>query len=225
MWRSILAVLLVPSLAAAQAQQTTSTGAEQFPPQSSAAAAPTPAKYESYTFHDGIRRGTEEEVAIQWWPGGFLTTPKSPVKGIVPLQFEVQPAEGLIFSKFRYPKAYPQSFKFHADPVNVVSYPSIRFSVRADPNAALGARILIGRITFQVIRLDSSVGPAQHFDVPIPVTIVKHDAPVRRVVTWPYPHHSAGFWIGLILLAPLLIVVAAPFYLICSIEGPRRCPD
>jgi len=225
MWRSILAVLLVPSLAAAQAQQTTSAGAEPPASQSSGAAGVIPARYESHTFHDGIRRGTEEEVAIQWWPGGFLTISKSAVAGIVPLHFEVQAAEGLRFSSFRYPKAYPQSFKFQADPVPVVFYPSIRFSVHAEANAALGSRVLIGRITFQVIHQDSSLGPVEHFDVPIPVTVVEHDAPIHRVSTWPYPHHSAGFWIGLILLAPLLIVVMAPYYLICSIGGPSHCTD
>jgi hypothetical protein len=91
MWRSILAVILLPSLTAAQSQSVPTAPAGASNPPSLAAVRDSEPKYQSYTFYDGIRRGREEEVVIGVSVPGFVTTPKSPVQGIVPLKLDLEP--------------------------------------------------------------------------------------------------------------------------------------
>src|SRR5271166_465429 len=104
MWRALCAVVLLPSIVAAQSEvAVTAQGAQ---PQSglSAATAPTKPKYRAYTFYNEIRRGTTEDIAVQLAVPGFVTLPQSAVPGIVPLRLELQPAEGFAIGKIRYPK-------------------------------------------------------------------------------------------------------------------------
>jgi len=220
MWRSIFAVLLLPSLTAAQAgtvpqAQTEVPGPKAFP----RASRPRPI-YEAYSFYDGIRRGTAENVAIRVSSEGFLTTPRSPVPGIVPLKLDLDPIEGLTVSKLRYPKAYNLNAKFHTNPISIARMDPIQFKVRAGQNAPLGLHVLTGKLTFQPVHFDSTVGPAQQVDVMIPVTIVEHDARVQRQ-PWPISHMSVAMIVVIILLLPVLIPLVPLIYLICAAE--RSC--
>ena len=212
MWRSILAVVLLPSLAAAQnpdrgAPAATHSEPQQASPTNSSRAPgrTTGPTYQTYTFQDAIRRGRREEVAISLSPQGLVTSPKSPVSGIVPLKLELQPADGLTFSAFRYPKTQRRKVKFQAEPVPVLWWPQTFFKIRADPTAALGVHTLQGKLTFQVIDYNlSRVGPVQEMDVQIPITVVEHDAKVQKA-TWPENHLSAGQIILIIVLLPVEI--------------------
>jgi hypothetical protein len=92
MWRNILALVLLPSLAAAQTPGGEASAAPQPEPHQSAptnssrdSGRTTGPTYQTYTFHNAIRRGRQEEVAISLSPQGLVTSPKSPVSGIVPL--------------------------------------------------------------------------------------------------------------------------------------------
>jgi len=225
MWRNLAAVLLMPSLMAAQAEQDrpapTAQPAESAP-KLSEQAQPKPATLRQYTFYDAIRRGRSEEAAVELSVKGFVTVPQSPVAGIVPVKLEFQPSENLTFSKFRYPKPKFRK-KVISQPKSILvlwGQPTIRFKLKADDLAALGPRVLSGKITFQIIRMDSSLGPVEQLDVMIPITVAEHNAKVRRA-KWPYWHTP----VTLFVLAPLLIPVMLVYYPICAILGPQKCPD
>ena len=223
MWRSIFALFLLPSLTAAQtgnvpSAQTDVPGPKAFP----RASRPRPI-YEAYAFYDGIRRGSAENLAISVSPEGFLTTPRSPVSGIISLNLDLDPAEGLTISKLRYPKAYNLNAKFHANPIPVASMDPIQFKVRASQNAALGLHVLTGKLTFQPVHFDSTVGPAQQVDVMIPVTIVEHDAKVQKQ-PWPIAHMPVALIILIIVLLPVEIPLGLLIMAGCVVS-PRSCPD
>jgi hypothetical protein len=128
----------------------------------------------------------------------------------------------LTFGKFKYPKVQPRHLKFRPEPVSAAVAPIVRFQVRAVPDAPLGPHLIKGRVTFQAIHNDSGPGPVEQIDIQIPVMVVEKDAPVHKVA-WPFYSMPIGMWIGLILLAPLLLAVL-PFYLIC-VWAARSCPD
>jgi len=222
MWRSIFAVLLLPSLTAAQSgnvpsAQTDVSGPKAFPK----ASRPRPI-YDAYGFYDGIRRGTAENVAIRVAPEGFLTTPRSPVPGIIPLKLDLDPIEGLTVSKLRYPKAYNLNAKFHPNPIPIARMDPIQFKVRASQKAPLGLHVLTGKLTFQPVHFDSTVGPAQQVDVMIPITVVEHDAKVQKQ-PWPMTHTPVALIVVMIVLLPVLIPLIVPIYLICAAEGNPGC--
>jgi hypothetical protein len=228
MWRSIFAVILLPALTAAQSVPSAGSlqmSAEQTSPKTSVAPRSTPSSsYKPYTYCNGIRRGATEEVAVQLSTGGFATTPKSPVSGIVPLELELEPAEGLTFTEIHYPEPFPRKFDFHPKPIPVAGLSPIRFKVRADDKAELGVHVLRGKLMFQPVHFDSTMEPVQQLDVEIPLTVVEQDAKVGRGA-WPFPHTSAGAVILLIVLAPILIALVVLYYTVCAIEGPQNCPD
>lgn len=221
MWQSIAAVALLPSLTTAQTQWQTAPTAPQQIVQGTIASSPV--RYKSYTFYSAIRCGTKEEVAVEALGVGSVTVAKSPVAGIVPLKLELQPAEGLTFGQIGYPKAYPRKFGFQARPVNV-AWPEVHFRVRANPNAVPGQRSIKGRLTFQPIRYDSSIGPVERLDVEIPINVVAHNTKVRKS-TWPLPHTPTAAIVALVVLSPVIIPLAIVYYTVCGMEGPQRCPD
>jgi hypothetical protein len=231
MWRSILAVVLLPSFAAAQSSGNEVPAAPTSePPQATtlntvkergSAAGPT---YESFTFHNAVRRGRREEVAIRLSAPGFVTSPRSPVSGIVPLTLELQPADGLTVSSFRYPKTQPQTVKFQAETVPVSWWPETFFKIRADETAALGLHTLQGKLTFQVIDYNGTgVGPVQQLDVRIPITVVEHDARVQKA-NWPETHLSVGMIVLIIVLLPVEIPLGLLIMAGCVVT-PSSCPD
>lgn len=65
MWRSVFAMLLLPSLTAAQTGSAPAAQADGPGPKSFPNASPPRPIYEAYSFYDGIRRGTAENVAIR----------------------------------------------------------------------------------------------------------------------------------------------------------------
>lgn len=224
MWRNILAVILLPSLTAAQAAQS-EPSAPPAPEQTTAipSAKPRP-KYQPFAFYDGIRRGTTEDVAVQLFPSGFVTTPKAPVAGIVPLQLDLQPAPGLSVTKLRYPKTRTRKFKTYPEGIPVAGYLRILMKVRADDNADLGRHVINGKLTFQPLQWNSTLGEVQQVDVEIPLTVVEHSAHVRKA-TWPVAHTPIGWMIVIIVLLPIEIPLVAIYYSVCALEGPGNCPD
>ncbi len=232
MWRSILALILLPALAAAQNPE---SGAPAVPQSESHPAAPTNSSrdlgrtsgptYQTYTFHNAIRRGRQEEVAIRLSPQGLVTSPRSPVSGIVPLKLDLQPVDGLTIGAFRYPKGLRRNVKFQVEPVAVSWWPEIFFKIRADEAVALGQHTLRGKLTFQVINYSgTNVGPVQQLAVQIPITVVEHDAKVQRA-DWPENRLSPGMIILIIVLLPVEIPVVILYYSVCALEGSRNCPD
>ena len=221
MWRSLIAVLLLPAITAAQAAQepVSSTAAVK-----SVESSPAKVNYKPYTFYEQIRRGRDEQVALQLEVRGLVAVPKRPLAGIAPLKLELEPAEGLTFGGFRYPQAFKRKLKFESDPVPVSGWPSIQFKIRAAKSAPLGAQALRGKLTFQLIPFDgSSAGSVQQVDVEIPLTVVEHDASVRRA-QWPFPHTPVALTVTLIVLLPVIIVVAIPVYAVCMLAG-GKCMD
>lgn len=222
MWRSIFAVVLLPSLTAAQTQPTPPASPDRPHPSSRPAKFDPGPKYKAFTFYDSIRRGRDEEVVVRVAVPGMVTTSKSPAQGIVPLGLELEPAEGLSVSALRYPKTTPKAVKFQSQLVAVAWGGDIRFKIKADRNAVLGARMLKGKITFQAIPYDGSApGPVQQMEVQIPISVVDHDAKVQKQ-PWPIAHAPVALIVMLILLAPLLIVLAVPIILICA-ASDRGC--
>ena len=151
MWRSVLAIVLLPSLIAAQTAQTQPDPSVQSvgvkPRQLQRPQVPP---YRPITFYNGIRRGTDEEVAIQVQLGDYFTSPRSPISGMVPLHLELQPADGFIFSHLRYPKARKQKVKFQTAAFPVAGS-QIYFKVRASQNVPLGIHILKAKLTVQPV--------------------------------------------------------------------------
>jgi hypothetical protein len=222
MWRSILAVILMPSLTAAQSEPVPAPAGASNPPAVAAVRDLEP-RYQSYTFYDGIRRGREEEVIIHVSVRGFVTTPKSPVQGIVPLKLDLDPADGLTFSGLRYPKGQLRNLKFESQPVPIAWQPEIRFKIKADHSAALGPHVLKGKITFQALPYAGSTpGPVQQIEVQIPITVVEHDAKVQKK-PWPIHHTPVALIVVMIILLPVLIPLIVPIYLICAAEGNPGC--
>ena len=227
MWRSFLAVILMHAFSAAQAQQmqpVVPQGSDTAPVKSSAPARPRPATYTPYTLYSSIRRGTQEDAAIRLDAAGIVVMPRTVAAGIVPLRLDLEPSEGLTISKIRYDKGFNRKFSFQDEPISVHGFPLIHFNLRADDNATLGPRVLKGKITFQLIRNDSTLEPAQQLDVLMPITVVEHDAKVSKS-EWPGLRHPVGMTILLIALLPLMIPVVLVYYPICWLLGPQTCPD
>ena|SRR5579863_5084543 len=225
MWRSILAVVLLPALTAAQ---TPADNGPQQPapltrlPESAPTALP---KYEQFAAYDAIRQGTAEEVAIQCWRADFVTVPKSPVSGIVPLNLELQPAEGLAVSNVEYPKPFKRKVRFQSQSIPLAESPLIRFKVHADRKASPGAHVLIGKITFQAIGTNSVPGPVQEMEVQIPIRVVEHNARVSRSNIFPARGLDGPLSPALIVLMIVLAPVVIPlWFLACTIGGQDcRC--
>jgi hypothetical protein len=223
MWRSIFAVILLPSLTAAQSETTPSAPEDASSPARQTTAASQPS-YEPYLFHNQIRRGTQEDALIRLSVQGLVTSPRSPVPGIVPLRLELQSADGLTVSSVRYPKTRRRKVKFQSEPVPVSGWPETSFKVLADKTAALGLHTLQGKLTFQVIDYNLSiVGPVQEINVQVPITVVEHNAKVEKA-SWPAGHLSAGMIVLIILLLPVEIPVAILILVGCAVSS-RSCPD
>src|SRR5450432_3910996 len=106
MWRGMVAVVLLPAMAAAQA--------ELPKPQTKAQATSShdAPKLLSFRSFNQLRRGTAEGIAIVFEAAGRLTSPRSPVPGIVPLSLELRPAEGITLGPIDYPKPFKHKFAF-----------------------------------------------------------------------------------------------------------------
>jgi hypothetical protein len=225
MWRSILAVILLPSLTAAQSAQPGTASANGGQTEANC---PTPRRVEPqstpYTKYNGIRRGKEGEAAVQLVANGFLTTPKSPVSGLVPLRLELQPAEGFTVGKIDYPKPNTAKIQFHAAKIAVVGVPAMSFKVRVDRNASLGIHVLKGTLTFQPVRADTGASPVQQMEVEIPINVVARDASLKRG-PWPFYHLPVAVIVVLIVFSPVLVAVELPIIAVCAIAARGGCMD
>jgi len=224
MWRSILALILLPSLTAAQADiPATKSGAVNA--EAAKGIPPKGPAYHPYTFYDRIRQGTTEDVAVELNASGFAVSPRGPVPGVIPVKLELNPAEGLTATNFRYPKPYERKLESQSKPLPVSSawaFP-IRFKLRANRNAALGSHILTGKLTFQTIDNRTGISAPQQVDLLIPVVVVEHGASVKKS-QWPFTHLPVGLIVLLVVLSPVLVVIALPLMAICAITtGDPGC--
>jgi hypothetical protein len=228
MWRSVIAVILLPALTAAQTDATIPAQSQESrstrPDWAQRKAQGEKATYERYTFYSGLRRGREEEVAIVLSANGLVTTAKSPVSGIVPLKLELQPSQGLTVSNLRYPKTARSKVKFRPDRIPTAWWPVIRFTIRADRQTTLGERVLAGKLTFQAIPWDRSApGPVQQVDVQIPLTVVEHGAKVHRA-QWPVTGTPTGLIVAFIVLSPVLVPAGLILMSVCGLTtGEIAC--
>jgi len=226
MWRSVLVLLLMPSLTAAQAAPEVHPGFSPrtvdpilWPPRSASAPG---SLYQAYTRHTAIRRGTDEDVGIVMAIGGFVTVHKSAVPGVVPLQLEFEPLEGLQVRAVHDPEVYKSKFKFQGQTVKVAWSPNLKFKVRADHHAPLGPRELRAKVTFQKVPGDgSALGPVEHVDVLVPITVVDHDTKVQKA-EFPFAQTPTWVVVALIVAAPVLIVLFIPLLFVCV---AMQCPD
>jgi hypothetical protein len=80
-----------------------------------------------------------------------------------------------------------------------------RFKVRALPNAQSGSSTVHGSLTFQTISA-TGVSQLQAISVPIPVTVVEHNARVETEASYLRGPSSTRVVLT-VLLAPVLLVV------------------
>jgi hypothetical protein len=217
MWRSLFALVLLPAITAAQAAQ--SQGVP--PPESNTklserARIPQPV-YRPYATYNAIRRGTTEEIAIQLNTRGYITTPKSPVSGIVPLSLELQPTEGFTVSRLRYPKARKQAVKFQSAPFPVADSLAF-FKLHADSNASVGLHRIKGKLTFQPVDWIAGPQPVRQVDVEILISVVEYNTHVART-GWPFHRIPTAVLVILIVLVVPVAVAFLPFFMICMFAG------
>jgi hypothetical protein len=162
-------------------------------------------------------------VAIGVRLADYFTTPRSPVSGMVPLNLELQPAEGFRFTNLRYPKAHKQKVKFQTAAFPVADA-EIFFTVHASRDVALGAHVLKGKLTVQPVNMASGVGIVRQLEVEIPINVVEHDAKVVKT-GWPFSHLPVAWWVVLIVLSPVLLAIWLPLNLICMMAGSKGCLD
>ena len=221
MWRTVLAVLLLPSLKGAQ------TAVPPLTPIPSAPVPTTETPYvtaKSYHSYSGLRRGAEETVAIMVEPLGYVVSPRSPVPGGVPIALELQPSAGLAFGPIDYPKPFKHKFAFQKERIPAFEFPDqhMEIPLRAAPDAALGLHTVTGKFTFQTVT-DAGVLAPQQVEIQFHVTVVEHSAEVMRSKHFPsqdripaWDDMSLGAKIILVPLFPILFVVSQ---LVCAARG------
>jgi hypothetical protein len=226
MWRSILAVVLLPSLTVAQSDVPGKTLEVKSQTNSSFMASPKVISYRSF---DQLRRGTEEKVAVWVEVWGPLTSPRSPVPGVAPIKLELQPAEGFTFGPIDYPKPYRHKFAFQPERIAVFQFSlqHLEFKLRAAPDATLGNHMLAGRLTLQGVT-DAGISPPQHVEVHIPVAVVDRSVQAFPARNWPMQDRMPP-WNDMpiatkIVLVPLLPVLFLLSGVVCAIRGEDcRC--
>jgi len=227
MWRTLLAVILLPSLTAAQAppevkpefSDDTVKMILNGPPRASAPRS----QYQSYTRHTAIRRGRDEDVGIELWLSGVVVVRESKLPGVLPLTVEFEPLDGLTVQQVRGPRVSKINFPSAGSTIEAAQAPYLQFKIRANSNAPLGTRILTGKFRFQQLLVGGApVGPVEQVDVRIPLTVVEHDAKVQKA---DFPYAPMPTWEKVLLIGsiPVLIVVFIPLLLFCTITG--TCPD
>ena len=169
-----------------------------------------------FIYYSALRRGTAEKgkVILALSPDTFVTSPRSPVKGIIPLNLEFPKATGISAKDFIYPKTRKHSFAFRQEPLPA-ALPDlgIEFKIEADDNASLGPHTLSGKLTFQVIT-EKGVSARQEVLVVFPVTVVNHNSSVHKT-SWARTQTSSNERALLIVFAPLMITA----YIIVCIPG------
>jgi hypothetical protein len=220
MWRSVLAILLVPSLLWSQNSVFTPP-ATQNPHSNPALASVPESSYQPFTQLQTIRRGTMEKAAVLFSLGSDpIVSPRNCGNKVIPLKLEFGSLDGIIVSDFQFPPDCKTRFAFQDNRIRVLEAKlAIRFKVRALPKAALGEHVLKGKLTYQVVR-GNEVLPLQDMDVQLPLTVVDHDAATKNspenLQTFGSSSHTpVPVWI----LMPVIIPAVALMVLFCVAAG------
>jgi hypothetical protein len=204
MWRnvcvSVLAALLLLT-------PTESASLEEYPPglphePPASAVAPTS---RHFTYYTELRRGSTELAAIIVSLPEYVTSPRSPVSGVIPLKLELQSSDGVTAKDFNYPATAKRSFSFLPQRVPVIVFTDvlINFRVCADKSAALGPHTMKGKVTFQVIS-DVGVSSVQQMNIQLALTVVEHDVRVQRT-EWSHGQVTATQRTLLIIFEPVIV--------------------
>ena len=148
MWRSTLALILLPTLVLAQEQNPVlpkgilNVISEELPQ-------PT---YKAYTEQSTIRQGMTEKAAVMVSLGSeLIVSPRNSSANVVPLKIEFGEADGVSVSGVTFPKDARLHFTFQTEQIGVLggSFP-IEFKVKAGKYAVLGERVLRGKLSYQM---------------------------------------------------------------------------
>ncbi len=223
MWRSALAVILVPSLLWSQNPPTPSTNNQQPNVQ---AEVPLP-NYQALAQMQSIRRGTTERAGVMFTiPKELVVSPRNRGGKLVPLRLEFDKQEGITLSHFEFPPDFGTPFTLQNAPVRRVwADMAIHFRVKASRQAVLGERVLKGKLTYQIVRTNEAL-PPQTLDLQLPLNVVDHDATVSKNSDYTEKFgdlrrdHHMLMWI----LSPILIPAVAVVVLVC-LAGHIDCFD
>ena len=208
MWRSVLCAVVLPFLVFSQAEAVTPNLAS---PQGEPASEQL--RVRQFTYHSKSRRGRSEKVAIE--VALMDEASASTLPAILPLNVELEGAEGFTATKFERPKTYLQ-----IDPADGahINGGTVRFQIRVDRKVSLGEHILNGRLRVRVVTEQGPLAP-QEIKIRIPVMVVERNAKVTK--TWPYHREiSKGEWI---MLSPVLVLMFIPMALTCSLGFHWGC--
>lgn len=219
MRRGICAVVLLTCLTRTEAQAVGALPTTERPGHQQLA---TNLDYHYHTYYSQIRRGTTEKAAIELVLGGgvFITTPRSPVSGILPLKLELDSSADITVNRVEYPRGDTTKVSFLRPSIPTAHSGIIKFRVRADRHAEPGVHILRGKLTFQTVTA-AGISAPQQMEVQVPLTVVEQNARVAK--SWPYSDLSKGAIIALIVLAPVAIVLIIPMGLACEMGFDSAC--
>ncbi len=224
MWRSVIALVLIPSLSSAQ------TIAGSTPQGTEPAQQPTPPYYRAYTNYERIRPGSDEKAAFSFnLNPGAVPSHRSSGGGIVPLRLELKGDIGLSVTDIDYPMGYDRSFQFRRGTINVLGGTiCIQFKVKAARDVKPGAHVIHGQLIFQQVS-DSGLIHPELIEVELPVEVGRQG---QMIVASDWPFSESGKkqasdtrekW-TLVALAPLLIPLFFIASIVCMISGEDcRC--
>ena len=204
MWRNVFASVLVALLLL---NPTEGASLEEYPPglrHEPPASAVAPISRQ-FTYYTELRRGSTELAAITVSLPEYVTSPRSPVSGVIPLKLELQSSDRVMAEDFNYPATAKRSFSFRQQRVPVIVFTDalINFRVSADKSAALGPHMMKGKVTFQVIT-DVGVSSVQEINIQFALTVVEHDVRVQRT-EWSHSQVTATQRTLLIILSPVIV--------------------
>jgi len=241
MWRSILAVVLVPSL---MWSQEPSSSADKLEGLRQALRQHYVVRNEWQT----MRRGMTGTAIVRFrLAPGYVVSPNEKSRDLVPLKLELEESDGVIASLSRFQSDQQIGFAFHDESIRkpeVLAKPNdsrprvlspvfeVQIKLKASRKAGLGLHLLRGKITYQPI-LDEGALPPQQMEFNIPVTIVDKDTIALKGADY---QKKLGFnadsgsdslsrsqRVGLILLSPALVVYFILESLICMMSFGQNC--
>src|SRR5437879_990628 len=115
MWRNVCIFVLVPSLVFAQPYSMAAGPSDQR--RSSGTDSKRQAQYFTYV---RLRQGSTEKAVVHLLTQAYVTSPRSAIPDIVPLDLEFQNASGIEVEDLVYPKAHPEFFAFRPEAIAVV---------------------------------------------------------------------------------------------------------
>jgi hypothetical protein len=233
MWRTILAVVLLPSIVWAQEQSL------PVPEKQETVATKDPQPiYKALVDPRTIRPGkTEIAVAVLFLGPGLVVSRNESSSDLVPLKMDFEESDGLTATSLSFSNEQLRKFAFHDEAmrngelleppgerdrltirdtrVRVLdgSLLRVNFKLKASKNAPLGEHLLRAKVTVQSIS-DLAVLPPQQIEVQLPVTVVDHDTKPKTARS-----DAGGTPILIWILAPLLIPLIVVMAIVCGIRG------